>query len=370
MSRSPAPGRLLAVSPLPGVAGGETMLLRLLPRLAERGWEPLLTVPGGGRLRERARELGIETKTLPIGPPERRSAASYLGAALAPALAARARAVLLNGLPAQRLVPSLRLARRPAMLHVDNPLPEPPRAWSRRGFWSCVRAVVADSRHSAEECVAAGAPPERVHALAPPAWSGRWPPGVGRLFDRNGRGVRIGYVGTLEPRKGVDLLLEAAAGVLPKHRDATLTIVGEPPPGAAGAAYLARLRELARSSGAAERIELAGYRPDAAGAMTGFDIVVVPSLSEPFGTVAAEASAAGAAVVASDVDGLREVVVDGETGFLVPPGSALDLREHLESLLADHHWIARLAMAGLRHAAECFSPDSYAEQVDALLREL
>src|SRR5437016_1017064 len=96
--------RLLAVSPLASVAGGEVMLLRSLPELARRGWKVRLAVPGPGRLADAAGAAGIATAWLPLGPPERRTAASWLGAALAPAVAAQADIVLLNGLPCQRIV--------------------------------------------------------------------------------------------------------------------------------------------------------------------------------------------------------------------------------------------------------------------------
>ena len=66
--------RVTAVSPLASVAGGETGLLRLLPELAERDWAVSLTVPGPGRLHERAQEARIPTRRLALGPPERRTA--------------------------------------------------------------------------------------------------------------------------------------------------------------------------------------------------------------------------------------------------------------------------------------------------------
>lgn len=358
--------RLIAVSPLAGMAGGEAMLMRLLPELAGRGWSVRLAVPARGALSEAAAEAGIPASRLPLGPPERRTAASYVGALAAPLPLARADVVLLNGLSTQRLVPALRLARRPAILHVTNPLREFPRAWSRRGFWKRVRAVLADSRHSAEECVVAGAPPERVHAIPPPAWSGETMPGA-----RSSRGAplgRVAFVGQIEPRKGVAELIEAAADFLDGRPDASLTIVGEPP-GGGDSEYARRVRRAVARSPVGERIELAGYRPDAAEAMVEFDLVVVPSLAEPYGTVAAEAAAAGAAVVASRVGGLPEVVEHGETGLLVPPGSSDELAAAIGELLDDRERLRGFGQRALQRAGERFSPRLYANRVEALLLE-
>lgn len=85
---------------------------------------------------------------------------------------------------------------------------------------------------------------------------------------------------------------------------------------------------------------------------------VAPSLwPEPFGLVALEAAAAGKPIVASDIGGLRDVVVDGETGFLVPPGDRLALADTLRRLLADEGLRERLGEAARRRAAR-FSPEA------------
>jgi glycosyltransferase involved in cell wall biosynthesis len=354
--------RLVAVSPLAEVAGGEVMLLRLLPQLAERGWSVRLATPGGGPLREAARAAGIETASLPLGPPARRTLSSYVGAAVSPLVTRGAEVVLLNGLSTQRLVPVIGRRGARALLHVDNPLDEAPRAWARAEFWDCVRGVLTDSRYSARQCVDAGAPEDRVHAVWPPAWApGERPPAPGR-----GGGGRVGFVGQLERRKGVVELARAAAAFLGGRPEASLTIVGEPPAGGEG--YEDELRRAVANSGVAERIELAGFRPDAAAAMRGFDVLAVPSFAEPFGTVAAEAAAAGVPVVASRVGGLTEVVLDGETGVLVEPGDPGALAAAIGAVLDDPP--RRQAMAERAYAeSERFAPERYADRVEELLRE-
>jgi glycosyltransferase involved in cell wall biosynthesis len=356
--------KLLAVSALADVAGGETMLLRLLPELRERGWDVRLTVPGGGRLREAAADAGIPTAWLPVGPPERRDASSYAGVAISPLKMARADVVLLNGLPTQRLFAALRVLRKPAVLHVDNPLKEPPGAWSRRGFWERVRGVVTDSHWSADQCVLAGAPSDWVHAIHPPAWSGKAPPGA-----RATRGAplhRVGFVGQIEPRKGVVELIEAAGTFLRERPRGSLTILGDSPAGQE--AYAEAVRSAVATSEVADRIQLAGFRSDAATAMVEFDLLVVPSLAEPFGTVAAEAAAAGVAVVASDVGGLSEVVAHGETGLLVTPGEPQELAAAVGTLLDDPDALRSFGERALTRAQALFSPAAYAEHFDSLLR--
>ena len=363
MSATQAAGgrRIVAVNPLPWVAGGETTLLRLLPRLSDHGWLVSMTVPSKGRLRDAGRQLGLPVRRLPLGPPEKRSVASYAGAALAPAVLAGADVVLLNGLSTQRVVPALRLLRRPALLCVNNPLPESPAAWSRPGFWARVRAVAAASDHVAAECRAAGAPPELVHTAYPAAWDGGAPPGESAPPPS---GLRVLFVGQLEPRKGVLDLLEAAREFLPPRPGASLTLLGEAAD--AGEAYAERVREAAAHPLLEGRVRLAGFVDNAVQAMTEYDLVVVPSREEPYGTVSAEAAAAGRAAVVCAVGGMREVVIDGATGLHVAPGNPRALAAAVGSLLDDPARMRALGARALLRAGR-FAPDRYARTMESLL---
>ncbi|MFL5823903.1 MAG: glycosyltransferase family 4 protein [Solirubrobacteraceae bacterium] len=354
--------RLLAVSTLGEVAGGESTLLRALPALRRRGYAPRLAVPSGGDLRKAARERDVPTVRIPLGPPERFTPAALIGMIAAPPHLARCDVVWLNGPPTQRLLPALALTGRRAVLRVNNPLSEPPAWWRRPGYWRIVQVISVPSQATADECLAAGAPEERIHVMPPPGWEEGRRPVPARRSD-NGA-LRIGFVGTIEARKGVLELIRAADEFLDADPRATLTVIGAPRPQDRGG-YAQQVRDAVTAARTGDRIELRGYVPDARSVIAELDVLVIPSHQEPMATVTSEAAAAGVPIVATRVGGLPEGVGDG--GILVPPGDPRALAEAVRSLLDDparRRALAERALAG----AGRFDPAAFAETMDGLLR--
>ncbi|MCE4613747.1 MAG: glycosyltransferase family 4 protein [Desulfurococcales archaeon] len=192
--------------------------------------------------------------------------------------------------------------------------------------------VSAISRAIAKEAVVYGAAPGRVLVIPngiEPGYAG----GVGRgLFRRRfGIGPReriILAIGRLHPRKGFQTLIRAMPSVLREVPEAFLVIIGEGP-------YRRVLEELARRLGLEERVIMPGYLDEAEKkeALADSDLVVIPSLIEPFGLVALEAMALGKPLVATKVDGLREILEPYD--FLVDPGDPVELASKITQLLLD-----------------------------------
>jgi glycosyltransferase involved in cell wall biosynthesis len=106
------------------------------------------------------------------------------------------------------------------------------------------------------------------------------------------------------------------------------------------------VRELARGSG----IEVLGERDDVADLLAAADVVCLSSFTEAFPMILLEAMALGLPVISTDVGGVREAVVDGETGLLVAPGDAGALANALRTLAADSALRERLGANALaRH---------------------
>jgi hypothetical protein len=101
-------------------------------------------------------------------------------------------------------------------------------------------------------------------------------------------------------------------------------------------------------------------------ALRASDIVAVPSLREPFGRIAVEAMLAERPVIASAVDGLNEIVIDGTTGLLVSPGNPALLAEGLARILSDPAGWAAKAKVARQRALQLFSISRAAEEVVAV----
>jgi D-inositol-3-phosphate glycosyltransferase len=139
------------------------------------------------------------------------------------------------------------------------------------------------------------------------------------------------FVGRIEPLKGVDILINAAA-MLESDVDCSVLIVGGDE---SSTAQLKTLRDLARERGIEHRVAFAGAVDHDKLPLyyNAADVCVVPSHYESFGLVAVEAMASGVPVVASRVGGLAGTVKDGETGYLVPWLCPEPFAERIEMLL-------------------------------------
>lgn len=352
------PARLLAVTQAAELGGAEYALLRIARRLPARSFHTEVTVPGPGATGTAFRDAGMPVHRLAVGPlrgggwPRALLSlprARLLARRLAPDL------VYLNGTVAQRAAPAF--AGRTLVPHLHDLLDTAPRPWSSRRFWDATPVVICASGAVAERAARLGAPAERLRTVFCPIDPAEPAP---RPAWANGSGPVVGFVGRIEPRKGVSDLLRAAPGLLERRPDARFVIVGEDELGAS-AAYRQEVRELAGRLG--ERVLLAGAVPEASRLMPWFDVLAVPSLVEPFGTVAAEALAAGTPVVATRSGGMAEYVADGRNGALVEPGRPGELAEALHRVLADAD---ALGARGREDAARFASDRVAAAVADAL----
>ena len=245
----------------------------------------------------------------------------------------------------------LAAARRgwPALLHEHANLTDTP--WFQkiadRALAPCTDLAIAVSRSTAEFVIRARKVPESITRVvylgAPLDEFSRTRTSDETMAVRSALGLPAGapVVGTvtrLMPAKGNRYLIDAARTVLDDVPDVHFCIVGE-------GELLGDLERQARRLGIAERVRFAGYTRDVAGALAAFDLVTFPSLWEGTPLTAFEALAAGRPIVATDADGLVDILHDGHDAVLVPKRDSDALARAVTALLRDASRRNRLAAA-------------------------
>jgi glycosyltransferase involved in cell wall biosynthesis len=156
-----------------------------------------------------------------------------------------------------------------------------------------------------------------------------------------GDGVKlIGTVTRLHESKGNRYFVEAASILARRRGDVRFAIVGEGP-------LLPELEAQAAALGIADRVGFLGFRRDVAEAFAAFDVVVFPSLWEGTPLTVFEAMAMAKPIVATSVDGLRDVLTEGADSIVVPPSNPEALAKAMESLLDDEALSRRLSARAL-----------------------
>ncbi|MBN1237743.1 MAG: glycosyltransferase [Gammaproteobacteria bacterium] len=172
----------------------------------------------------------------------------------------------------------------------------------------------------------------------------------------------VGCVANYRPRKGIELLVDAVAR-LPESWNVHLLLVGD--------MEAARLAQAIERSGAAARVHRTGYRPDAPALAAACDVFVLPSTRrEGLARSLIEAMAYGVAPVVTDCGGSPELVVDGVSGLIVPPGDAAALAEAIAKLHEDPQLRLRFGAAARERIARDFRIEDTIERTIDVYREV
>lgn len=175
----------------------------------------------------------------------------------------------------------------------------------------------------------------------------------------------VGLVARVEAWKGQRILLQALARVRADLPQLRALIIGAPGPHSG--AYWDELQQMTRDLDLSEIVRFTGFRSDAPRLVGALDVLVHCSTTpEPFGRVLIEAGALARPVIASNAGGVPEIVVDGVTGLLVPPGDPAALAAALRRLAADRALAASLGQAAQHHVAEHFSSAAHARAVESV----
>lgn len=371
MSAPPVPRRVLFLAWAPFFSGAERALLLTLRALDPARYQPTVIAGTPGTFEAEVRAMGIPCRVAPLVPLDRaRPGASLrsLAAVARAAIGGHAAIIHANEVPSfQPAGYVARLLRIPAVTHVRFPNERSGYEWFlRSGF---ARALFVS--HDLERAALAEAPlvfGGRTAVLhdgveMQPEWDADM---VARMRQELGVPVSatvVAMAGQVAEVKGIWDFVEAAALLAARGAEPFFVVLGDDlkTGGATRRAMMERVAALDLSA----RFAFPGFRLDAPRIMQAFDIIAVPSHVEPLGNATLEAMASGRPVVGSRVGGIPEMVVDQQTGLLVPPRTPEALADALAALVMDPSRRRRMSDAARRRAREAFSLEAHGERLQA-----
>lgn len=216
--------------------------------------------------------------------------------------------------------------------------------------------LIAVSHATKAEMVAAGVPASNISVIHNAIDVEAWSPSRATADLRKELGLEqafpvVGYVGRIMPEKDLETWLRAAAVVANKYPDAHFVMVGE---GRDGTTQR-QLQSLAATLGIAQRVIFTGYRDSLLPAYASLDLFMLSSRREGLPNSILEAMAMGLPVVTTDVAGAKELVIDGETGFVLPQGDVHGLAQAAQALVENDNLRLRMGRAGRERIEREFS---------------
>jgi len=359
----------------PSWGGLEMQALEISRALRDRGHTVSLAALPGSRLAEEAQQLHIPTVTLPVH--------GYFHPGLVWRLAKFLRTQHIQIIHCQHsrdiatLVPAMQLSGRSIPIVLSKRMGSyiSKKDLFHRYTYRHVRRVLAIS-NVIHRNVLATTPiaPDRVVTFFDAVDLRKFQPLPGKreairnMFGVPEHTVVIGFVGRMSPGKGHEELLYSAGLLRDRGTHARFLVIGDASHGEEE--YARTIRTLARTLDVEDRVAFAGYRTDIPALMASFDILAFPSHAESFGVVLIEAMAMGLPVVSTNSDGVVDIVVDGQSGIMVPRQDARALADGLERMIADPDMRARMGRAGRARVEELFDQEKQISRLEQLYREL
>src|SRR3990172_791163 len=379
------------VQPTSEIGGSDIALYRLATGLDRRMFEPIVVLPREGPLTSKLRRAGVRGPIRPMAQLRStrnplvhvRYAAAFVPSVLGLAMfirRERAQIVHSNSLYTLHGAWAAWIARAPHIWHIREIPDAPPPVRALLLFMACrmSKRVVAmthavatmfDGGHAGSEGQLLTIPDGIDLTRFAPAYRGER---IRRDLGIPPEAPVAGFVARLDPWKGAEVFVRAAAETARRFPQAHFIVCGGELPGFE--AYAARLRQEASELGLDGRIHFTSWTytvDDIPEVMGAIDVLVHTSVRpEPFGLVLIEAMATGKPVVAARDGGVPEIVVDGATGLLVEPGDGQSTGEAIVTLFNRPDRAKAMGAAGRRRAEQLFDIGVYVRRIEDVYREV
>lgn len=370
------PVPVLEINVTSALGGGPKAMLDLVGRLDRRAFAPVVVTPDDGPYFAQYRAWGLPVLDLPMRGGFR---PSTLAAIVGAVRRHRVRVIHSHGKGAGlygRLAAAL---TRTAAVHTFHGLHHHRHGRVGRAAYLALERALARvttrfvhvSRSEMQEALALGVSDAARAVVIPNAVDcgeidrlGAAAAGARAELGLSGAAAVVGTVARISPQKGIEDLVRAMRLVADHLPGARFVLIGDAPAG--DEPLKRRLDELVAALGLDDRLIRPGYRRDAVTIMHAFDVYVSAALWEGLPITLLEAMACRKPIVATDVGGNNDVVVDGATGFLVPVGQPSALARRVCQLLDDAALRRRLGEAGRARVEEVFSFDRMVADTSAL----
>jgi L-malate glycosyltransferase len=368
--------RVAYISSAPFISGAERSLQTMLRYLPREQVEPVVIGPEQSRLAPWCRSHGIPFHPCPLAVRDKWHPVRWWSSMRSMREILKRERVDLVHSNQLWSYPTLGAAAAdlglPRVCHMrDEASPEAVR-------WCCtkgIEAVICISRHIERAVSPAWSEDDRrplVHTLLNPVVLPEWPGmpedsgacrGARHRFGVPEGAVVLGFIGQIVPVKGLSILLEVLAG-LACGRGWHLLVAGRDP--RPGAPYELECRRRVTELGLDRSVTFLGFLEDTEPFYRAIDLVIVPSMEEPLGRVPLEAASYGRPSLAHAVGGLPETILDGETGWLVPPGNLDALGQALAAFI--EYPSREAGQAARRWVEQIADPARYVERIVDIYR--
>lgn len=341
------------------LSGAERVCLMLSESLQQRGHRVILLCKNDKAMLDEAAQRGIETRTPGLS--------GKFNPLVALGILRIAREVGADVIHTHLSTASQwggvagRLGKIPVVSHVH--------AMNSRYFFMLADVMVACSEGVRQHIIGQGVSQGRIETIYNGIDSKRLELSGDAVQMRTSLGITadtpaIACIAHLADKKGQADLIKSVALLRDKWPDLHCFFVGT-------GENLDSLRRQAEEAGVAQRAVLLGYRSDAVAIMNAMDCVLLPSLGkEGLPLVLLEAALLGKPAICSNIPGNNEVVLDGVTGLLFPPGDVAALADRIDGLLSDRELLRRMGSTARERAGREFTIEAMTDRVEQLYRRL
>ena len=365
--------RILYVTHIPSIGGAEVSLLGLLERLDRTRFDPLVVLPGKGLLANHVTKLEVPVVLLRLYDGGRRHPWPFLNSVWQLVKLIKREKIELVHANIERVnrtvTVAARLAGVPQICHVRN---IQTKESFRHFFVALSPFLIANSRATEQSYAEYMRPSQTSYMIYNGVDLRRFDTAPGQMRSEWGIGAKayvIAQVSRIVPEKGIHLFIKALSVVVNRHPNVWGVIVGDTSVDG-NQDYQQRLQRQVVELGLSQRVLFTGHMDNMPKVYGAIDLLVQPSIAEPFGRTLIEAMAMRLPVIGTRAGGAVEVVEDGGTGLLVLPNDANELTQAILTLMEDRMLADRMGQAGRERVERLFTVQIHAKRIQEIYQNI